>query len=342
MSRRNISLLPILCAAGTLAVSACAATRSVDSSPAITRDGVAETAVLAGPIVLRSQTDVTLRNIRVANADGDCIEIDGSTNIVLDHVEVGPCKGRGVHVHDSRNVEIKNSTIRPAYRPEQCCDLGSALLVRRVKGLVVASSVVADAEALIELLDTHDALVDGNELRNPWGPFPRGQMVQLQNNSSGVTIRGNNMRCNPAEGCRQEDAVNIYSARGVTVEDNRIEGPISANGSGCGILIDGYGARDVIVRRNHLVGQADGKHGGCGVGVAGGDNVLVESNRVSGYGNIAFYVWAQPSGTACHAVTLRDNVAGRGAPRGGKDWFNAYWNGGGCGAPILSNNSWQE
>lgn len=279
-------------------------------------------------------------HLDVANPDGDCVTIDSSSDVRLIDVHVGPCKGRGIHVVDSSRVHVESTDVRPAFVPAACCDAGAGILLERVDGFTLRHSRLEQAESLVEIIASRRVELRTNELVDPIGAFPRGHAVQLQQASRDITVAQNSFHCRREHGCRQQDAVNIYAASDVHILDNTFDGGASANG--CSVLVDGFGASRVEIKHNAITAATDGRRGGCGVGIAGGVDIDVADNTVTGYGNVGYYVWAQPATAVCQRVSLTGNRAGDGEARGGRPWTNVFWNGGGCTDVRSTANTWDH
>jgi parallel beta-helix repeat protein len=161
---------------------------------------------------------------------------------------------------------------------------------------------------------------------NDDGPHS-GQFAQF-NQCTGV-IRWNVVD-NQLPGSDPEDIINVWDSHGtaespIVVSDNWLRGGSSP--TGMGILV-GDGSGDYInVTGNVCIDTAAG-----GIGVAGGNNINVRGNRVTGGGhhwsNVGCYFWNQ-SGVSAGSMAATGNLL---------DWRNssgeqsAAWDGGNVGS----------
>ena len=177
---------------------------------------------------------------------------------------------------------------------------------------------------------------------DPRGPFPRGQFLQTQGDTTGVIFLNNTYTCAAADGCTQEDAVNLFRGSDILIEGNDIDsGGGLGRGSGCGIITEGV--ERVTIRhntlRNQYFGAPDTSTDGCGIGIASGLDILVEGNNVEGYGNVAYYVHDFSSWDGgCARITVQNNVAGSGI----KGNRNSFSSGSDCQDITTTGNSWQS
>lgn len=250
---------------------------------------------------------------RSSNPSGTCVEVRAS-NVTIEDADIGPCAGRGVYVHDVSAFTLRNSYVSTGTRPASCCDSADGVFASRVNGLRIEGSTLERSETNIEALGSTNITITGNTLRDPLGPYPRGQQVQIWPEGTGpraqnVLIQGNKMTCDAATRCHQEDAINLNIAGGL-VNGNSMIGGVS--GSGCGLILEGN-TTNVTVSNNLAEGQQ------CGFGAAGASNVRFESNEGRGYSNIAFY--AEAYNGPCTQIVFLNNRAG---PRTDGS-YNDFW-----------------
>jgi nitrous oxidase accessory protein NosD len=304
----------------------------------------AERAV-SGPMVIDGEEDLTIDSVHITSTEGDCLIIRNSKRITLTNSEIGPCKGRGVLVHDSSEVQILDSYIHPEFKVTGCCDKGDGVFAYTSSKLLIQGNVIAYGESNIEMLGVSDAKVIGNFLLNPLGPHPRGQHVQVWSQgaarSKDILIEKNYALSSQNERYKmkddQHDAINVGFTDGATVRENYVEGGRSE--SGCALLVDSS-ANSVQLLSNTLI-----DNGQCGIGIGSGTNHVVDGNRIYGdgidkpkAGNTALYVWKQYAG-ACGPVRISNNTAVLKRPNG---TLSSYWDGGGCGPVTLTNNTFDK
>lgn len=296
--------------------------------------------ITGAPVVLTTTLHITssdngktFSNYRISTTKGECVSVEGASNITIEASNIGPCgedesphAGNGIHVKSSVGINIYDSYIHVENRTKgDCCDRHDGILVSHASSKVnIQGNVIAYNETNVEIMGRSGAISDvnvvGNYLLNPRGPFPRGQNVQSwsgsRRNSNIVVADNYTMSCGedasdaPCSSDRapypypenQQDSINFGYSENVTASGNWISGGHSA--AGCGIVLDRK-ADDGNVLNNVLfeVGQ-------CGIGVANGSNHLVSGNKVlslRGPRNVGIYVWNQYQG-ACGPVTVTNNV----------------------------------
>jgi nitrous oxidase accessory protein NosD len=299
----------------------------------------------SGPMVIDGEEDVILDALHITSTEGDCLIIRNSKRITLTNSEIGPCKGRGVLVHDSSDVKILDSYIHSEFPVTGCCDKGDSVFVYSSSKLHIQGNVIAYGETNVEMLGVKDAKVIGNFLLNPLGPHPRGQQVQVWSQgaarSSDIVIEKNYALSSQDDEYKmkdgQHDAINIGFTDRATVRENYVSGGRSE--SGCALLVDSS-ANSIQLLSNKLVDV-----GQCGIGIGSGTNHVVDGNRIYSdgldkpkAGNTALYVWKQYSG-ACGPVRISNNVA---VTKRANGTLSSYWDGGGCGPVTLTNNTFDK
>ena len=297
---------------------------------------------LIGSLDLIEVSDVEILEIRLRSRASDCIRIQDSQSIRVRASEIGPCEGNGIIALHSESLMITDNYIHPEHPVQRCCDTGDGVYARDTVDLRIAGNVIAFGESNVEIQLTHNAKVIGNYLLNPLGPVPRGQQVQVYDESYDVTIEGNSMEANSDPSLpfpeHQEDAVNAGQSNDVDVNGNFIVGGDSP--SGCGIIAD-EDANGMAILDNTLwhTGQ-------CGIGIASGRNHQIIGNKIRnefvqhpGAGNTAIYVWRQDGG-ACGPVRVSGQVAYARKPWGEP---SSFWKGGPhCDPVTLAQNTFGE
>jgi len=353
-----------LCAVGLVAINAirCATTTGAETG---TPTGAAT--VLTTTLKLSSANNgQTFTNYRISTKSGDCVDINGASNVTLQNSNIGPCAGRGIYIKGGSGNSVYNSYIHVEGASRRCCDTRDGILVRGSSSTTIQGNVVAYSESNIEIFG-NDTVIVGNFLLNPQGVYPRGQQIQT---GAGTNVRiANNFLVStrdatlgPAIGTDSnapilmsqgatsnppEDSISIYTTQYADIEANFVTGGLDAtvprsggaqSPSGCGILgADGdkvLGANHVIIKNNVVLNT-----GQCGIGIATGTDQTVTGNKVLNLnpntgGNTAIYVWKQYS-PACGPVLLSGNIATEVRPGG---YSSGYWNGGGC-SPVTCDGA---
>lgn len=286
----------------------------------------------SAPVTLSAATGKTIANVSISNASGPCIVIHGGSDIVLDHVALGPCKGDGVSI-DGHAARV---TIRDSYIHDTT---GNGVGTYQVSNVTLTSSYFARISTGGYFVESTGVLVEKCRVLNVQGPFPRGQLAQF----NGVTGPSNAIRCNVMENrpgeSNPEDGINLYVSSGtaaspIVVEGNRIRGG-GPSTSGGGILL-GDGGKTSAYQISRFNVLAD--PGQYGTAVAGGSHMTIEGNvvyaRQQAFTNVGIYAWDQYA-SACSDVTVKNNRVDWTSKTGTK---NPWWNGGNCAATSESGD----
>ncbi len=309
-------------AAGNLAVSAGATLTTTTSG-----GGNQQERTTSPPI--NAVSGQTIRNVKITNPSGPCITLHNVTNVWIENVEVGPCAGNGVKVTGGSAIRVTNSLIHTERAGPS--DTGVGLYIANSTDVLAQGNQFERNESSVWAVESGNLRLIGNYSKNPLGPFPRGQHFQYDKVTGGE-IR-NNYGVAIAGQARQEDAINIYMSKGITVSGNYVTGGDSP--SGCGIITDGTGPDNNLIENNTLIRTAQ-----CGVGIAAGANNIVRGNKVldtnipNGSGNTGIYVWNQYPGT-CAGIVVENNIISNRWPNG---QYNDYWDGGNCGSVTFRGN----
>jgi hypothetical protein len=286
----------------------------------------------SGPVTAVSGQIIS--GLKITNPNGPCITMSNVTNVTIVNNQIGPCgadaTGVGINTYQSDYITIQNNNFN---------DVASALYA----------------------IDTPNGNIvfTNNYTTKVRGPYPRGQMVQL-NNVSGTN---NRILCNVSDqqlgGYRNssntytgpEDHVSLYKSNGtaaspIEVAYNKIRGGGSPTGGG--LMTGDNGGSYENVHHNILINP-----GQYGIAISGGTFIQMMNNRVyavqNTWTNIGTYVWAQ-AGAACSNTTFQGNRVYYIKNTGEQ---NSYWNGGGCGTvngeanntlgdTTLSASMWDE
>jgi len=274
----------------------------------------------SGKVVARSG-DV-IEGLRISNPSGPCIVAQNVTNVTIVNNEIGPCGTDpqyqiGIYLNQSSDLQIVNNRFK---------DVSSALYaVNGSKGRL---------------------LFEGNYATDIRGPFPRGQLVQLnQYSGPNITIRcnisdqkiGGYMNSDGKGG--PEDHINIYKSSGtkdssIYIVNNKIRGGGSKSGGGI-LAVDAGNGSNVHIDQNILVNP-----GQYGIGIPSGSNVQITNNQIYAsahdWTNVGIYVWNQYQNTTCNNNEVSGNavhyINKKGAP-------NPYWDSGNCGKVISPKNN---
>ncbi|HJY45641.1 MAG TPA: right-handed parallel beta-helix repeat-containing protein, partial [Propionibacteriaceae bacterium] len=299
----------------------------------------------SGPVT--ATTGQTIRKIRITNASGGCIKVDGVTDVHIEDVILDGCGGHGVKVTNAHRVKIVNSQITPK-RTKTTLETEHAVYIVGSTEVLVQGNVLKDFESGVEVAQStssHSIRVVGNYGENPKGPFPRGQFTQFYPCNKNGQIE---TRCEVTDnhfftqeddhhqGSGMEDALNTGSgSKHVYYARNYIEG--GGASSGCGLLVEGQGTDYALLEDNILVSTA-----GCGVNIANSAYAVVRRNKALGpfetvasdSAQLGIGNWYKSGDTGCHDNEVYENTVANKLSTGS---YNDIWMKGGCG--TQTNNT---
>lgn len=277
----------------------------------------------SGPVIAVSGQ--TISGLHVTNPNGPCITVHTASNVTIADNLIGPCgpdtQGVGIDVYASDHLLVLHNAFSD----------------------VASGMYVVDAAA-------GNITFDHNLAQKVRGPFPRGQMVQL-NNVSGAGVR---ITCNVSDQAiggylrddggylGPEDHINLYMSNGdpaspIEVAYNKLRGGGSHTGGGT-VLGDSAGSNESS-HDNIII--STGQYGG---GIAGGSGMRLENNRIYG----AQSPWATGAGVeieafggvSCTGPVVQGNRVNYTDASGA---LNGYWSDGNCsGISGLSSNDFSD
>jgi Right handed beta helix region len=238
-----------------------------------------------------------IENLHIVNLDGPCIVVNQKVaKVTIRNNEIGPC---------GTNKPKGDSGI---------------LVLQEAHDVLIQGNVFHDMSNGIHSYGSfHPITVDRNFFYNIVGPYPAGQAVQLQRLSAGPNSGSatSKVTCNVSDADygsadkHYEDHISMIHVDGlpglpVEIAYNRIRGGTSKTGSG--IMLGDQGGSWLWAHDNVVIHAAN-----AGIGVAGGDHMVVEDNKVDSRGeslasktHTAIYVRGF---NACSDITIRGNRA---------------------------------
>lgn len=213
--------------------------------------------------------------------------IDAKSGQVIENLEIsnpdGPCVVIAANV---RNVTVRNNRIGPCGPARGMTDYG-VFILENASDVTVAGNVIHDVGSGVKAYKAeHPVVVDKNFFYNIRGPLHNGQAVQfalLHGDRAASRVSCNVSDANYGNGNKfYEDHISIYKSDGspqypIDVSYNRVRGGTSKSGGG--ITVGDKGGSWINVHDNVVVTVAN-----SGIGVAGGNNIRIENNRVDNRG----------------------------------------------------------
>jgi hypothetical protein len=288
----------------------------------------------SGPIVVDARSDVTISGLRISNPGGPCILVrNAATRVTITGNEIGPCGGHGVEVVGSREITVAHNNLSGIAK--------TAVHTLSSREIRVRDNFVDGASTGYRAIGGDRIEIEFNGGINVRGPYPDGQLVQLDNvNGPGIRVQ-----CNATDRTigapdpavttttptvRSEDGINTWMARGapgdpILIAWNRIKGGSSKTGTG--ILAGDGGGAYITVQGNRVVNPWN-----VGIGVASGTNIVVQRNRVytdnpPSVTSEGFYIKNfYPEMSACDGIVHRENEI-RWLPNNStrEGWSQAFW-----------------
>ena len=289
------------------------------------------------PMVIDGKKDVVIRNVRVSNPNGSCIQIKNSAqDIRIENSEIGPCRDHGIDVTGSYGIIVYNSYIHDT--------TGNSIQTYKASAVTVYNNRLERGSSGVYAALSIYVWVDHNRFLNAKGPMPRGQFVQF----NGVTGKSNRINCNVGENIMgqsyPEDAINLYKSSGdptdpIQITGNKIKGggpSTSSSGISAGDSAGAY----VLIKDNILVDS-----GAVGIGIGGGHDIQALNNliyaRQQPFTNVGVYVWNWNNyDPNCYSHTVQGNSVNWTHKAG---FTTPNWDGGNCG-PIAGwdDNTWDS
>jgi parallel beta-helix repeat protein len=296
----------------------------------------------SGPIVAAPGQVIT--RLRITNPDGPgIIAADG---VIIDDCVIGPCHGHGVLVDGARDVEILDCQIITG-RSKPGLDQSHGVYLRNgAHNVLIEHCHFEQNESHIVGQDVSRITIRGNYGKNPLGPAPRGQHVQMYPCNAGgplddgVMISDNVFvvdpeleSSDPRDGVGVEDGINIGGgSKYARVLRNYLRG--GSCGSGCGIILEG-GSDSGTIADNILIRTSQ-----CGISITESSFCVVEQNKIldthltalgwaaGNTGLVAWYRSGQDPAT-CRDNVFRDNIVSN---RWVDGRYSDVWIKSGCGS----------
>jgi Predicted signal transduction protein containing sensor and EAL domains len=254
------------------------------------------------PIVWSGVNNQTISGLAIKNPKGNSIKLTNCNNITITNCKLGPSLGQAIDLANCTNITVTN------------CSIDS-----------VATGLYSYYGSGIKF--------NNNDVRNVFGPLPKGQMVQFDRVSGG----GNSISYNACENIvgqsNPEDVVSLYMVNGLPNDRVKVIGNWIRGGgpstSGGGIMTGDNGGSYILVRDNILVNP-----GQYGIALASGNHITITNNMVYSaqepYSNVGIYAYNQyPSD--CSSDTISNNVVNFTYKDG---QLNNFYNNGSCGTVI--------
>ena len=257
-------------------------------------------------VTVKNEHGLVLKDLILTSTSGNCLTLDGCSEILLQNVTIGPCAEVGIQIKHSNNVIVERSTISTS-----------------------TGSIYAVASRNLQVLHTVS--------KGATGPSPRGQCFQSNDCDGPILI--DNLTCLQSDLLDPEDGVNFYKTRGakdrpIVIQNSYFEGG-GPSKSGCGILLGDDDGSYQYALNNYL--EAPGQ---CGIGMSGGSNNVIEGNvvyspEVLPWSNVGIYVWDQHD-SGCQTIEVKENIV---YFRNKGDFVNDRWFASNCEV-IHTGNEW--
>ena len=268
----------------------------------------------SAPITLEGKKNITIRGDSILAGSNPAISLVNCSNIHITRSRL--LKGTGVKAIGILLKECTNITIDSCY----ISNVASGIYALRCTGVVI----------------------NGNQMQNMLGPYPRGQFVQFDDvRGAGNKVTNNRLQNIDGESYA-EDAISMYKTNGtaaspVVISGNWIKGG-GPSKTGGGVMLGDGGGSYQIAENNKLVNP-----GQYGMAVSGGTNMQISNNRVysakTSVSNVGIYINNQYP-VSCNVIVVNGNHVNWTNSKGNA---NGSWNSGNCGkVPGWAGNNWND
>jgi parallel beta-helix repeat protein len=257
----------------------------------------------------------------LTNPKGNCLELRGVKNKVIENQVIGPCGENGIELWESENITIRNVVIKDT--------TASGIYIYGSKSVEITESRITNTVSGVYAVESSGIKVGCNTIDDPRGPIPRGQFVQFNEVVGGENrISCNVGRNQPGRGI-PEDAISLYKSHGaasqpISVLYNLIVGG-GPSESGGGIMMGDAGGSHQLAKGNVLVDP-----GQYGIAVSSGNNMTIVDNlvyaRKQPFTNVGIFTWNQYP-HPCHTISITGNKVKWQSKTGSP---NPYWDGQNC------------
>jgi hypothetical protein len=225
----------------------------------------------SGPITVTADGQV-IERLHIVASDGPGIVVEGFTNVIIRDVWIEHAGSAGIELSSADDTTLDHVVIDHTGAPASGENPSDELLnlscydSARLSMTDVRASRGSSGAYLLECPDASISRFEGHDFR---GPFPRGQLVQLDK-SDGAVIEDFSV-VNPP-GSWPEDNVNVYQSIDVEIRRGLIDGNNSP--SGVGVIFDGDNGLGVVEDVDAIrMGN------GCFSDYAGSDGVVFRRTR---------------------------------------------------------------
>lgn len=226
----------------------------------------------SGPIVVSADNQV-IENLHIVSTDGPAITIDGFSGVVIRDCLIEHAGGPGIELVGATDARVERTRVTHTGAPaegENPSDELINIVGYDSAGLTVDRVALTRGSSGIYLVESPNAtltFIEGHDFR---GPFPRGQLVQLDKSDGGVLEDFSVI--NPQASSWPEDNVNVYQSNDVQIRRGLVDGNNSP--SGVGVIFDGDQALGVVEDVDAVrMGN------GCFSDYAGSDGVVFRRTR---------------------------------------------------------------
>jgi hypothetical protein len=198
-----------------------------------------------------------IENMDIWVDSGDAVAITHD-NVILKNCRIHFKTGDGVNITNAKGVQILNCEIINS-DPPTGVNGESNTSFNCIEGfnapnLRIDHVEMHDGASGIYIQRSPNALITNIEGHNFHGPFPRGQLVQIADNSDGSTVDGFYYK-GDLTGSRSEDNINVFYSNNVTIKNGVIDGNNSP--SGVGVIFEGDSSGG-YVKNVDVVHQSNG------------------------------------------------------------------------------------
>jgi hypothetical protein len=197
-----------------------------------------------------------IENLDIWVESGNAVTITHD-NVILRNVRIHHKTGDGVHVENTKGVQIYNAEIRNMDPPRginaETSETINNIELYRTTGTKIDHVSLHDGSTGIYAHTSPQTIITNVDGHNFHGAYPRGQFVQFAY-SDGSKLDGF-YNFNSLTGSRTEDNINVFNSKNVQILNGVVDGNNSP--SGVGVLFEGV-SDGGIVRNVDVIHQSNG------------------------------------------------------------------------------------
>ena len=196
------------------------------------------------PPVTVAQDRQVVENLWITSTAGPAVVVQGHQGVVIRNCVIHHAGGPGIDFAAADNLRIEDVSIINDDAPERGANPSESLINihgYQSTGVIIQRAKLERGSSGIYLLESpgaHLSFLEGHDFR---GPFPRGQLVQLDKSPDAIVEDFSAE--NPPDTSFPEDVISVYQSARATVRRGLIDGNNST--AGVGVMFELSGGEEV-------------------------------------------------------------------------------------------------